>query len=730
MKNRKSSKSSAQRPGKSKQSAAYPTTIPSRDAIVTLLTDERRLLKRSEIAAALDVNSAEQREGLRRRLRAMVRDGQLHKNRRGGYGVAAKMDLVTGRVVGHADGFGFVVPDTGGDDLYLHAKQMRKVMHGDRVSASVINVDSRGRLEGAVVEVLERANSHLVGRFYEESGVYFIVADEKRISHDILIAGPDIGEASHGDFVYVELIEQPDTRKQALGRVLSVLGRSINAPVAAEVAILNYDIPHEWPSEVLEQAERTPGHVTDQASSGRKDLREVALVTIDGADAKDFDDAVHCQAKAKDGWKLLVAIADVSHYVPVGTPLDQQAQHRGTSVYFPNRVVPMLPERLSNGICSLNPNVDRLCMVCEMHFDSSGKVTRSRFFDAVMHSHARLTYQQAWEHLEEQRTPDDWSDEVKTSLADLYALFKTLRKRRERRGAIDFDSQEVGFQFDEDGEVQAIVPRGRNEAHLIIEECMIAANVEAAKFVAKQEIPAPFRVHPPPPEQKVADMTDALAPLGLHLPSAEHLKPSDVSKVMAAAKGRPDGQMIQALLLRMQSLATYQTDNGGHFGLALGAYAHFTSPIRRYPDLLLHRAIRHTFKRGERSEFNYSETQMKQLATHCSMTERRAEEASRDVDARLKCAYMQRHVGDEFDGTITGVTSFGIFVDLDGIATSGLVHVTELPNDYYHFDPASHTLTGERRHRAFKLADRVRVTVARVDVDEREIDLVLVDAQE
>lgn len=716
-------------PNAAVEARKYDHPIASREAIIALLESRRELLKRKEIAAALDLHDEDDREALRRRLRAMVRDGQLHQNRRGGYGVAAKMDLVAGRVIGHADGFGFVSPDqAGGNDLYLSAKQMRKVMHGDRVSASVIRVDNRGRLEGAIVEVLERANSHLVGRFYEESGVYFVVADEKKISKDILVAREHIGKATHGDFVYLEILEQPEQRKQPVGRVIDVLGRSINAPMAAEVAIRSHAIPYEWPSVVLKQTEAIADHVTNEDRDGRKDLRDTALITIDGADAKDFDDAVHCQAKAKGGWQLLVAIADVSHYVPIGSELDDEAQRRGTSAYFPNRVVPMLPERLSNGICSLMPTVDRLCMVCEMQFDGAGKVVRSRFFEAVMHSHARLTYEQAWDYLSGDDSGDGWSDKVEASLSDLHGLYKTLRKHRSKRGAIDFDSQEVGFKFDETGEVLAIEPRTRNDAHMLIEECMIAANVEAARFIEKQKIPAPFRVHPSPPEQKVADMADALAPLGLHLPPAEKIKPHDVAKVLKAAAGRPDAKMIQALMLRMQSLASYQIENGGHFGLALDAYSHFTSPIRRYPDLLLHRAIRHAVQRGKRGGYHYSANQMQQLATHCSMTERRAEEASRDVDSRLKCAYMQQHVGDEFEGTITGVTSFGIFVDLDQVYTSGLVHVTELPNDYYHFDPVRHTLTGEKRNRVFKLADRVRVQVARVDVDEREIDLVLAEA--
>ncbi len=727
---RKKSRSKERRakdPFAEREARRYEHPIPSREAIIALLNEQGELLKESRVAELLGLSGERDLDALRRRLNAMLRAGQLIKNRREGYGIAEKLDLTPGRVIGHPDGYGFVVPDAGGDDYYLNPRQMRRVLNGDRVLVSLAGIDRRGRKEGAIVEILERANSHLVGRYQEESGIRFVVADEKRIAQEILI--PDGAErgATPGDFVYVEITEQPDARRQPVGRVLDVLGRNVNAPLAVELAIRSHQLPFEFPEDVLATTARIPDHVTEADLEGRRDLRKLPLVTIDGADAKDFDDAVFCARKRGGGFRLVVAIADVSHYVEAGRAIDREAELRATSAYFPNRVVPMLPESLSNGICSLKPHVDRLCMACEMHLDEKGKVTRSRFVEAVMHSHARLTYGQAWACLDEaQSSAPALPKDVLESLQALHALFRALRKRRAVRGAIDFESTEVGFRFDEQGEVDAIVPKPRNDAHKIIEECMILANVQAARWLEKQKLPAPFRVHARPPERKLDDLRVSLAELGLHVPDADRLEPKAFARILDTVKGRPDRGLVEALVLRAQSLAVYQTSNDGHFGLALEAYAHFTSPIRRYADLLVHRAIRHGLRRGRKADFRYTAEAMESLSSHCSMADRRAEEASRDVDDRLKCRYMERHIGEEFEGLITGVTSFGLFVEMEGLYTSGLAHVTMLPNDYYHFDAATHTLTGERRHRTYRLADRVRVQVIRVDPDEREIDLKVV----
>jgi ribonuclease R len=704
----------------------YENPIPSREVILALLGDRREMMKMPRLAQELGLESEQALDALGRRLRAMLRDGQLFRNRREGFGVAQELDLIPGRVTGHADGFGFLIPDAGGDDLYLPAKQMRQVLHGDRVLARTTSVDRRGRKEGAIVEVLERANSHLVGRFFNEKGVTFVVADERRVNQDILVPPGEAGKAQSGDYVYLELIEQPQLRRQPVGRVLEVLGQSINAPMAVEVALRSYDIPFRWPDGVLEAAESIPDHVDTADLKGRKDLRDWPLVTIDGSDARDFDDAVCCFPSDKGGWRVLVAIADVAHYVQPGDIVDTEALERGTSAYFPNRVVPMLPEHLSNGICSLKPKVDRLCLVCDMHLGADAKVIRSRFYSAVMHSQARLTYEQVWDFLSGDDAGQDLSEPVVDSLRGLHAMYKAMRKRRARRGALDFGSREAGFLFDAEGEVSEIVAIQRNDAHCIIEECMIAANVQAARWLEKQKIPALFRVHASPPERKREALRIALSEMGIGLPAGDEIKPRDLSQILSNLGDRPDRDLIQMLILRSQSLAAYQADNGGHFGLALESYAHFTSPIRRYPDLMVHRALHHGLARGTADDYGFNEGRMKTLASHCSQTERRAEEASRDVDQRLKCAYMASHVGGEFKGVISGVKSFGVFVELDGLQVSGMVHVTQLPNDYYHFDPVSHTLTGERRRMILRLADPVTVEVLRVDLDEREIDFKLV----
>ncbi len=717
----KNKKSAIRDPYAAREARRYKEPIPSREAILTLLEERGELMKLDHLVEALALDGERPVEALRRRLRAMVRDGQLLKNRRGGYGLAVQMELQSGRVIGHPDGFGFVALDSGGDDWYLSPREMRQLLHGDRVMVRLKDIDRRGRTEATVVSILERAFSHLVGRFRRESGVGLVFADEKRISQNILIPPGEEGGARSGEFVYLELTEQPTPTRPPVGRVLEVLGRSINAPMATEVAIRSYDLPFEWPAAATKAAARVPDHVGETDLAGREDLRATPLITIDGADARDFDDAVFCTAAAKGGFRLLVAIADVSHYVRPGSALDDEARLRGTSAYFPNRVVPMLPEALSNGICSLNPAVDRLCMVCELDIDAAGRVRKSRFYDAVMHSHARLTYAQAWSFLNGEGGLDP-APEVAESLRQLHALYKVLRRRREKRGAIDFRGHEVAFKFDDRGEVAAIVPRSRNDAHKLIEECMIAANVAAAEHLERIEAVTPFRVHPPPPERKLEDLRQALAELGLKLPAADRVRPADLARLLREARDRPDRDLIEALVLRSLALAVYQPRNLGHFGLALDAYTHFTSPIRRYPDLLVHRALRRHFSGSGKRE-GYSAEEMAKLTEHASMTERRADEAARDVDERLKCAFIKAHVGDQFAGRVTGVKEFGLFVELDGLQISGLVHVTMLPNDYYHFDPVAHTLSGKRRRRVFRLADPVRVQVIRVDLDDRQIDL-------
>jgi ribonuclease R len=691
------------------------------------LDEAGRPLQQRELVHALDVKGEDSIEIVRRRLKAMVRDGQLVKNRAGAYGLASRMDLIKGRVTAHPDGYGFLIPDEGGDDLYLSPREMRPVLHGDRVLASVVGVDHRGRKEGKVKEVLERAHDTIVGRFVEESGVALVVPDEARISQDVLIPLKDTMDARPGQVVVAAIVQQPTERQPPLGRIVQVLGEMGDPGMATDIAIHNFGIPFEWPDGVEAEAEAFGDIVPEAMKQGRKDLRALPLVTIDGADARDFDDAV-CARRNRKGWRLVVAIADVSSYVRVGTPLDDEAQNRATSVYFPNRVVPMLPEALSNGLCSLKPAEDRLCLACDMSVDEHGQVTRSRFVAAVMHSHARLTYDQVWKYLQGGDLPfDDPRPGVPESLDDLYSLYKALRKARRKRGAIDFESQEIRFVFDEQGRVSDLKPTERHDAHKLIEECMILANVEAARFLQKRKIAAPFRVHAPPPALKLEALESFLLAQGIRPNWKGSPTPKDIERIVEKVRGRPDEKLIMAVLLRSQSLAVYQPDNAGHFGLALDAYTHFTSPIRRYPDLLVHRAIQHAIARaGEKPPYDYSHDAMARLCEQCSHRSRRAEEAERDVHDRLKCIYMKDHIGMEFKGIVSGVTSFGLFVELDHGNVNGLVHVTSLPNDYYHFDPVSHRLQGERSGREYQLADAVRVRVKDVNVDERKIDFELV----
>lgn len=701
---------------------------PERQAVLDLLEDHGRPLKRAEILARLGVEAADSREIMRRRLKAMLRDGQLVRNRSGAYGLPERMDLVRGRVSAHRDGFGFVIPDNGEADLYLSPRQMRTVMHGDRVLASVTGIDARGRREGAITEVLERAHQRLVGRFVRESGVAFVVPDDPRLTQDLLVPLDQTGNAKPGQIVVAEILRPPGDHQPPFGRIVEILGESGAPGLATEIAIRNFELPHQWPAGVEDEARGFGDRVSADMIEGRRDLRDLPLVTIDGEDARDFDDAVYAERR-RNNWRLVVAIADVAHYVRPDALLDAEAQNRTTSVYFPGRVIPMLPEALSNGLCSLNPEVDRLCLVCDMSVDDEGNVTRSRFDAAVMCSQARLTYTQVWNWLvggSEEIRPGLTA--VSRSLRDLYGLYKALRKARSRRGAIDFDSTEVRFVFDERGAVGDILPYERNDAHLLIEECMIAANVEAANFVLQNRIPAPFRAHEPPPPDKTEALEQFLRGLGIRKTWKQRPEPMDFERIVQQIKGREDHDLIMAMLLRSQSLATYQENNVGHFGLALKAYTHFTSPIRRYPDLLVHRAIHHVLAHRSADGYRYSRKDIATLAERCSHGSRRAEEAEWDVAERLKCVFMEQHVGDEFRGLVTGVTSFGLFVELEKYRVSGLVHITALPNDYYHFDPVVHRLTGERSGRVYQLAQKLRVRVAAVNVDDRKVDFQLAGA--
>jgi len=709
-------------PQAQREAQRYEHPIPSREAILEFLGQHGELLKIENLAQGLGLRDERDREALSKRLTAMLRDGQLLQNRRGGYGVAQKLDLIPGTILANAEGFGFLRADAGGDDIYLSPMEMRKVLHGDRVLASVIGQDHRGRKQGAIAEVLERRASRLVGRVVTENGIVVVAPDDRRLHQDVLIPpGKDRG-ARAGQIVVAEITQPPTAQRGPIGEIVSVLGERLVPSLIVEMAIASHGLPHEWPVDAVREAEQVEPNVSRAEVAGRLDLRSMPLVTIDGEDARDFDDAVYAEP-TKDGFRLVVAIADVSHYVRPGTALDDEAVKRATSVYFPGFVVPMLPETLSNGICSLNPKVERLCMVCDMQVDRDGEVTRSKFHAAVMRSHARLTYTRVWQALgEKDAAARAELADVLPHLEHLHQLYRILAKARQRRGAIDFDSREVKFRLDKAGAVVQLAAEARNDAHKLIEECMIAANVEAAKFLDQRKIPALYRVHAPPPESKYEDLIEFLREFQLKMPPHAQVQPKDFSALIKKIKNRADAGLIESVLLRSQSLAVYSAQNSGHFGLALDAYAHFTSPIRRYPDLLVHRAIRYALAKGKPSEYTYSPAEMVNLATHCSQNERRADEAERDVDERYKCAWMEKHVGSEFDGVVSGVTSFGLFVELTQSQVSGLVHITQLPNDYYHFDPVRHLLTGERRGLKFRLGDALRVQVLRASLEDRKID--------
>ncbi|MDI1276816.1 ribonuclease R [Methylobacter sp.] len=712
-----------------REAEKYENPIPSRELILQLIGHAGKPLRREEIAEAFSLEAEDQLEALRRRLRAMERDGQLLFNRGKKYCLVNNEDLIAGRIIGHADGFGFLKPDDGSDDLFLSPREMNPLLHNDRALVRIAGVDKKGRREGAVVEILQRNTHQVVGRLYKEDGFTYVVPDNKNIAQTILVEKGGVGKAKQGQIVVAEIVEQPTKLHQPIGRIIEVMGEHMAPGMEIDMAIRSYELPNQWPDELLEEIKPLKKEVPESAKQDRVDLRKIPLVTIDGEDARDFDDAVYCQ-KTPKGWKLLVAIADVSHYVQINSALDKEAQKRSTSVYFPEQVIPMLPEILSNGLCSLNPHVDRLCMVCELYINEEGQVTRSRFFDAVMSSHARLTYNEVAKMLVD--GDKELAEKYKVlmpHLQELYALYKVMRVSREQRGAMDFDTQETRIVFGAERKIEKIVPVVRNDAHKLIEEFMITANMAAARFLNSKKMPKLLRIHEGPSADKLLNLKTFIGELGLSLGGGAKPTPLDYMHLMESIKDRPDAHLIQTVLLRSMSQAVYSPELKGHFGLALDAYAHFTSPIRRYPDLLVHRAIRHCLQGKPVESFFYGVPDMVVLGEQCSAHERRADDATRDVVSWLKCEYMMDKVGEEFPGIISAVTSFGFFVELAEIYVEGLVHISNLAQDYFHFDATSHQLRGERTGVNYRLGDSVKVRVARVDLDEKKIDFELAQKQ-
>src|SRR5574340_1663513 len=698
----------------------YEHPLPSREFILQILAEHGAPVSDDELLQLLHIEAHEE-DLFARRLRAMERDGQIMRNRKHAICVMEKLDLVKGKVQGHPDGFGFLVPEDGSADMFLSEKEMHKVLHGDVVMVRVGGEDRRGRREAKIVEVLEPANTRVVGRLYEEHGIQFVVAENRRISQDFLVAPGASGGAEAGQVVVLEILQQPSKHAQPIGRIVEVLGNYADPGMEIEIALRKPDLPYDFPRDVENQAKAISPAVAPEDWAGREDIRNLPLVTIDGETARDFDDAVYCTPE-KGGYRLVVAIADVSHYVQTGEALDREAILRGNSVYFPRRVIPMLPEELSNGLCSLNPRVDRLCMVCDMHISSKGDITSYRFYPSVMHSQARLTYTQVAEMLAQ---PDGKLARSKAAivphLQHLYELFQKLLHAREKRGAIDFETVETQMIFTDQGKIERIVPVVRNDAHKLIEECMLAANVCAAGYLHEHDHPVLYRVHEGPTPEKLEAVREFFKEFGLQLGGGDEPEAADDSKLLKSIRGRPDHGLLQTVMLRSLRQAKYEPENVGHFGLGYEAYTHFTSPIRRYPDLLVHRAIKAVLHGKQyRPAMKWAE-----LGIHCSMTERRADDATRDVEAWLKCYYMQDRVGESLEGSISGVTAFGAFVALDDVYIEGLVHISELGKDYFHFDATKHQLLGERTGQRYRMGDRVQVRVVKVDMESTKIDFVL-----
>lgn len=711
-----------------RESTKYEMPLPSREYVIQVLADQGRPVSFDFLCDLLDVHKVE-RDSFARRLAAMEREAQLMRNRKGAYILPERASLIAGRVEGHADGYGFLIPDDGSDDLFLDAKQMTKVLHRDRALVRMTGIDRKGRREAAIVEVIERANTRVVGRVIVEHGITLVAPENKRINQDILVVADRKADKTEkklkykaGQVVMVEIIEQPTRHSQPIGRIVEVLGNYADPGMEIEIALRKHDLPFEFSPDAEEELKDLPLKVKKSEWAGRRDLRELPLVTIDGETARDFDDAVFAEKKGR-GWRLVVAIADVSHYVKPGMALDREAMERGNSVYFPRRVIPMLPEKLSNGLCSLNPEVERLAMVCDMDINTSGVIKAYEFYPAVFRSAARLTYTQVWGWLSGDLQPEsEIHRALQPRLQALQALFEILLKARHKRGAIDFETIETMMVFDDQGKIDNIIPVQRNDAHRLIEECMLAANVCASDFLEQHKQPCLYRIHEGPTPEKLEGLRSFLKEFGLGLGGGDDPTAKDYAALMEKVKVRPDVELLQTVMLRSLRQAVYSPDNVGHFGLSYEHYTHFTSPIRRYPDLLVHRSIKAVLE-GKK----YKPGKWDEIGLHCSMTERRADEATRDVTNWLKCYYMRDRIGEEFVGTIAAVVPFGVFVALDSVYVEGLVHVSELGEDYFQFDSIKHEMLGERTGKRYRLGDRLDVRLVRADLESGRIDFVLAE---
>jgi ribonuclease R len=715
----------------------YKKPVASREYLLELLVEAKKPLSFLEFCQLLDAKDEDSRIGIQRRLRAMEREGQVEFNRDKKYAKLKIEDLIQGRVIGHRDGFGFLKRDDGEKDLFIHNAQMAMVLHGDVVMVKESGTDNRGRREARIAKIVEPRTESIVGRYFFENDVGVVIPDDSRINHEIMIPKEQTNGARQGHIVVVGIVQRPRKRVNAIGKIIEVLGEHMAPGMEIDMALRTFDIPHHWPKGVDRQVKGLNEQVPEEAKEDRIDLRQLPLVTIDGEDARDFDDAVFCEPLDNGGWQLWVAIADVSYYVRPGTALDSEAQNRGNSVYFPEQVIPMLPEVLSNGLCSLNPQVDRLCMVCEMTISKTGKLVEHQFYEAVMNSKARLTYTKVWDLLKEhaaQGNPElhkRYAEQV-PHLKNLHDMYRTLKRTRNQRGAIEFETQESKFVFNAQRKIDNIIPVTRNDAHKLIEECMILANVSAAKTLTKNKAEALYRIHAEPDSDRLGAFLSYLGEVGIthRIGIDSDVSPQDFTDVIEKIQGRPDQELIQTMLLRSMKQAVYDHENIGHFGLALEAYAHFTSPIRRYPDLVVHRALKGTIDKHQQRKSksggkSYTEEEVEALGEQCSMTERRADDATRDVSDWLKCEFMLDHVGDVFEGAIASVTNFGFFVRLTEFHIDGLVHITSLEKDYFRYDEVKQHLIGESFGTVYRLGDPVEVKIASVNLDERKIDFLL-----
>lgn len=716
---KKLSKTRKNDPYFAREIAQYEHPLPSREYILQALEREGKPVSFEKLCKLLDIQPFEHAVFMRR-LTAMEREAQLMRNRKDAFILPERASLIPGRIEGHADGYGFLIPDDGGEDIYLDSKQMSKVLHRDRVLVRVVGQDRKGRSEGVIVEVLERVNNRVVGRVLIERGITVVVPENRRINQDILVTPEKKPKAKAGQVVIVEILEQPSRHSQPIGRIVEILGNYADPGMEIEIALRKHDLPFEFSNQVLVETDTLPEKVKKSETSARRDLRQLPLVTIDGETARDFDDAVFAERKGR-GWRLVVAIADVSHYVRPGMALDREAMERGNSVYFPRRVIPMLPEKLSNGLCSLNPDVDRLAMVCDMDINTRGEINAYTFYPAVFRSKARLTYNQVWNWISGTETPESEQHiALQSHIESLYAIFKVLLKARHKRGAIDFETIETMMIFNDQGKIENIVPVHRNDAHRLIEECMLAANVCASAFLEEHKQPCLYRIHEGPTPEKLEGLRNFLKEFGLSLPGGENPTAKDYGSLLEKIKPRPDAELLQTVMLRSLRQAMYSPDNVGHFGLSYEHYTHFTSPIRRYPDLLVHRSIKAVLE-GKR----YTPGKWDEIGMHCSMTERRADEATRDVNNWLKCYFMRDRIGETFSGTISSVVPFGIFIALDSVYIEGLVHVSELGEDYFQYDGVKHQMLGERTGQRYRLGDRLDVRLVRADLETGRVDFVL-----